>query len=278
MVNSAFCIRFSAVCKDSLGSCCALSLLRPIWRTLSPQFEKFASPSTEITDEDSGYESRTLERLPADFIKLRKPDISVPVGQFQGKQLRDFGEIDGEENIAYDWATSLARGVGTVLHSWLQHNANKVLTVSLDANLMGEWEAKLRAQQLPKESLHTALKRMQKALLTMQNDDHAAFIFGDHREAKNEAVYSYVEDNRIKQIQIDRTFIDTQNHRWIIDYKTTTSDNRDLDRFVDEQIEARHRRQLERYGKTLSQLDTRTIELGVYFPLLGQFRHWTYST
>jgi ATP-dependent helicase/nuclease subunit A len=50
----------------------------------------------------------------------------------------------------------------------------------------------------------------------------------------------------------------------------------DIDSFVDEQIEKRHRPQLQNYGALMSELDDRPIKLAIYFPMLAKLRSWDY--
>jgi len=59
---------------------------------------------------------------------------------------------------------------------------------------------------------------------------------------------------------IDRTFIDENNVRWIIDYKTTLSQNM-------EEEKQKHIKQLRQYTQALQMLDSRPIHCGLYFPL-----------
>jgi len=56
--------------------------------------------------------------------------------------------------------------------------------------------------------------------------------------------------------------------RWIVDYKSTDTKSTEVAEFADEQVQLRHRTQLEKYGRLMSQIDARPIKLAVYFPLL----------
>jgi ATP-dependent helicase/nuclease subunit A len=72
---------------------------------------------------------------------------------------------------------------------------------------------------------------------------------------------------------IDRTFVDADGVRWIIDYKTSAHQGGDLEAFLDKEKE-RYQEQLERYARLLVQRDGRAIRLALYFPLLGGWREW----
>jgi len=75
---------------------------------------------------------------------------------------------------------------------------------------------------------------------------------------------------------IDRSFID-DGIRWIIDYKTPCPDDasgESMDDFLDRQQE-QYRAQLESYAALLRAQDSSTeIRLGLYFPLVAEWREW----
>lgn len=72
---------------------------------------------------------------------------------------------------------------------------------------------------------------------------------------------------------IDRTFIDEQGTRWIIDYKTGFHSGGGLDEYLDREQE-RYSLQLEAYASVISRLETNSIRLALYFPLMGGWREW----
>lgn len=75
---------------------------------------------------------------------------------------------------------------------------------------------------------------------------------------------------------LDRTFVDTQGTRWIIDYKTGDLRDDDVESFLDNELE-RYRSQLENYAYILNLAEHRPIKLGLYFPLLKGWRSWDYA-
>ena len=77
-------------------------------------------------------------------------------------------------------------------------------------------------------------------------------------------------------IKIDRTFVDQDGIRWIIDYKTSRHEEEDVDAFLDQQQE-RYREQLEKYGALMKLHGGEPVKLGLYFPLLQGWREWEYN-
>ncbi|MCW8874689.1 MAG: PD-(D/E)XK nuclease family protein, partial [Gammaproteobacteria bacterium] len=78
---------------------------------------------------------------------------------------------------------------------------------------------------------------------------------------------------RIWHLVLDRTFVDADGTRWIIDYKTGSHAGGGREEFLDREQE-RYRAQLERYAALLRRIDSRPIRLGLYFPLMAAWREW----
>lgn len=98
---------------------------------------------------------------------------------------------------------------------------------------------------------------VQRALSKVLNDARGRWILSAHRDAHSEYPLSMVNDNKkVQQIVIDRTFIDSQGTRWIIDFKTG-----------EPEISDAHRRQLKTYGQAMAGLESCPQRLALYFPL-----------
>ncbi|HZA97071.1 MAG TPA: hypothetical protein VE421_13115, partial [Burkholderiaceae bacterium] len=72
-----------------------------------------------------------------------------------------------------------------------------------------------------------------------------------------------------RRIVLDRTFVDGQGARWIIDYKTGTHEGADVEGFLDRE-RLRYSGQLDLYARALGG----AAQLGLYFPLLNGWREW----
>jgi len=77
----------------------------------------------------------------------------------------------------------------------------------------------------------------------------------------------------IVSVVIDRTFVDRDGVRWIVDFKTSTHEGAGLDAFLDSE-QGRYRPQLERYWQLVRRLGSEPVRLGLYFPLLSGWREW----
>ena len=74
----------------------------------------------------------------------------------------------------------------------------------------------------------------------------------------------------VRNFIIDRSFVDEQGTRWIVDYKTGDHQGSDLEQFIQAEIE-RYSPQLKQYQQLVQKVDARPIRTALYFPLLKQF-------
>lgn len=247
------------------------TLLATIWAATKTQFTADAQTG-EQTKEAEAAPPQTLHRLPPGYQTEQPPNV-----RWRSEQQLTHGPNDAErEALEYQWSSDMAAVVGTVLHRWLQFNHAQILSINVDDVIMTLWRAELLAGGLAPQRLSVALLRLKKAVHSMQADPQAKFVFGKYPEQRNEYALAANEDGAIQPYYIDRTFV-ADDVRWIIDYKTTYTEQPDLKAFAQEQVQQRHRPQLENYGALMRELDDRPIKLAVYFPLLGQLVSWDYQ-
>jgi ATP-dependent helicase/nuclease subunit A len=123
------------------------------------------------------------------------------------------------------------------------------------------WSAMLLEAGLPE--LH--LSWMGDVMQRVQTDARAQWILSAHSEAMSEYQISLFVDGAVKTFIIDRTFIDENGVRVIVDYKTG---------LFDESVFEKHRAQLEGYASAMQQLEERPIQLCLYFPVTGGWRQY----
>jgi ATP-dependent exoDNAse (exonuclease V) beta subunit len=129
---------------------------------------------------------------------------------------------------------------------------------------------------VPESELSNAVSRVDSALSQSLRNERGSWILSDqHQDAKSEYALSSVLNNKLVNVIIDRTFVDADGNRWIIDYKTGMHSGADTEEFLDREQE-RYCRQLERYAAIFSKLEDRPIKLGLYFPLMSGWRSWDF--
>jgi ATP-dependent helicase/nuclease subunit A len=168
----------------------------------------------------------------------------------------------------FEWVGDNLRLAGTVVHTFLRRIAQGDSAIP---NLATVRSALAHAGVSPLE-IDSIAERVHTALERTASSERGAWILAAHVEAQCEYPITGVLDGDILRGVVDRTFIDASGSRWIIDYKTSAHEGGGLQEFLDDQ-QRRYRDQLERYARLLAPQD-RPIRLGLYFPLLDEWREW----
>ncbi len=152
-----------------------------------------------------------------------------------------------------------SRVIGTATHFIFEQISKK--TISWWSNLDNHIQSQYIARQLLQHAiqpqlLDTALLTVKKALSNALQDPKGQWILSTHREAESELALTVHLENKFENVIIDRTFVDENNIRWIIDYKTGDG----LDKMME------YKNQLIKYKQIMQKQDEREIKLGLYFP------------
>ena len=184
--------------------------------------------------------------------------------------------VRGRDAIEFSWAGETARHIGSVVHRWLQRIADDGLKGWDPARvnaLKNVFRDELVAAGLPLDALETAAGGVAAILAQTLADERGRWLLAPRADAQSELRLTGADAGGVVNIVMDRTFVDEQGVRWIVDYKTGTHEGADVEAYLDREHE-RYRRQLERYAALLRGLDPRPIRLGLYFPLLNGWREW----
>ena len=187
-----------------------------------------------------------------------------------------------ESDIEFEWASETIRHVGVVVHRCIQlmaedqSNNNHVWDKKRIQRQRAWFRQALKRQGVGEEDIHWASQQVEEALLNMIKDERGQWLLSaEHQQQNNEYALTGVYTGKVVSIKIDRTFVDQDGTRWIIDYKTSRHEEEDVDAFLDQQQE-RYKEQLEKYGALMKLHGDEPIKLGLYFPLLQGWREWEY--
>src|SRR5439155_7160 len=179
-----------------------------------------------------------------------------------------------EEEIEFSWAGETARHVGTIVHRWLQRIADDELrgwdAKSVDA-LKKRYSEELERRGVSNRDLKVSVELVTTALKNAISDERGRWVLGPHPEARSEHRIRVTSAAGASTYIVDRIFRTAEDVRWIVDYKTSSHEGKDLEGFLDREQE-RYRTQLERYARALAAGD-RSM-LGLNFPLLAGWRQW----
>jgi ATP-dependent exoDNAse (exonuclease V) beta subunit len=252
------------------------SLLERLWPMVQSEFEKaIQSPDTDRTEL---VEVQTQE--PTAVIRRFASSWQLPAPP-EGLAWKPRAEIPYEaksphDEVEFSWASETAKHVGTVVHHWLQAISEEQ-THSWDVNrieaLLPSFKSELESEGVPQEEINAAVERVAAALMQTLEDKRGRWLLGSKREAHSEWRLTGLLDGKLVDVAIDRTFVDENGVRWIVDYKTGAHEGGDLEEFLDREQE-RYRVQLEQYAALVCMLDNRPLKLGLYFPLLKGWREW----
>jgi ATP-dependent exoDNAse (exonuclease V) beta subunit len=155
------------------------------------------------------------------------------------------------------------RHAGTAVHAYLARIAKEPAKRWTDAGI----RAMLRNLGVAPAELDAAHRLVSQALNRTINDARGRWLLKPHAEAESELAIGGVSNGEIYEVVIDRTFIDENGVRWVIDYKTSAHSGGSVEQFLANE-KRRYQEQLERYARLLGQRETRPIRLGLYFPLV----------
>jgi ATP-dependent helicase/nuclease subunit A len=178
------------------------------------------------------------------------------------------------DEIEFSWVGETARHVGSVVHRWLQRIAEDGFAGWDGKRVQGLRKTfcdELVACGLPADTVEAAAERVAATLAQTLADERGRWLLGPHGGAQSELRLTGAAEGGIVNIVMDRTFVDEEGVRWIVDYKTGGHEGGDIEAFLDREQE-RYRAQLERYAALMSARDRRPVKLGLYFPLLKGWR------
>jgi ATP-dependent helicase/nuclease subunit A len=244
------------------------SLLHRMWSAARSAFEQAASTATPLPASDSEAERppRAIERLAVSW-SLPAPPPTAPVAADPAIE-RD------AERVSFRWVGDTLRHVGTVTHEMLRRMAEDCGS-GWDAARIGQSGGAIRSALLslgvPSRDLARAVETVQRALVRTLEHERGRWLLQGGAEAVCELPVTGVMGREVIHARVDRTFVDADGVRWIIDYKTSTHEGAGLAAFLDAERD-RYAPQLARYRRLFAALDGRPVRTALYFPLLGGWR------
>jgi ATP-dependent exoDNAse (exonuclease V) beta subunit len=249
------------------------SLLAVLWPIIGPEFAASAASIVQGSAPGpaaagGGLRGGALRRVPLDW------SAEESVSDAFSAPIQGSGALR-EETPVFDWAGETARRIGSLVHAELQvldpGRGVEALVRGRDAHFQ-RW---LALHGVPAERLRDASERVMSALLAVQRDPRGRWIFrGGYREDFREYAVSGRSGGEVVRAVFDRTFIDENGIRWVIDYKTSRHAGGGLEEFLDREVE-RYRPQLERYALLARKLGPEPVRVGLYFPLMSAWREWS---
>lgn len=254
------------------------SLLNVVWPAVEGDFASAAerwreqsAPSIVAGRADSGVAAAgQLRRLGRDAALPEPPaDLQVDVRE----PALSAGDLD--QTVAA-WASPRRRHVGTVVHRALEQIAREGIDAWSESRvrqLAGAHRAALAGLGVPPDELDAAVGEVREAVSRVLSSPRGRWLLDPrHDGATSEIAVGVLEDGAVRYSVIDRSFVDEDGVRWVIDYKTGHHEGGDLDRFLEGEVE-RYREQLARYAAAMRAREPgREVRAALYFPLHDAWR------
>ena len=245
------------------------SLLHRLWPAIEPKFVS-AFAESGIAENAGRYDDHDPHLMSP---VLRRLTVAPPSGPPRLPGCSDVPQQSAAENeseVEFYWVGSAARHAGTIVHRWLQRMTDGISTFDEKNTDAMRRTSRLWARGLGvrDDEIEAVCDRVMLALERISGDDKGRWVLtGD---GETELALSGVIDGRVQSIVIDRIRIDDEGVHWIVDYKTSTHEGGDLERFL-EQERDRYRPQLEKYKTVYENLCDAPVRTALYFPLLQKF-------
>ncbi|MFP4452237.1 MAG: UvrD-helicase domain-containing protein [Desulfobacterales bacterium] len=264
---------------DKAGRLCrpdSRSLLGVLWPAVADEFEeagKAGSGTEEQKETGPADTAPCIRRLPADRDVYRPlADVSIP--ESGGHRIKSAAP---ETYLPrFDWAGITLRRIGTVVHRWLGIICEQG-SENWDKERINEAAGLLRADLLRAgvcaSDMESAVLQVRQALGNALGDETGRWILSARSTGACEYAISGVLDGVLVNAVIDRTFVDQNGVRWVIDYKTSTHSGGGLCEFLDRE-QLRYSLQMERYARLMEKKDRRRVCAGLYFPMIPAWRQW----
>ena len=258
------------------------SLLSQIWQQTESQFEWIECgelvPQARGDSHSAPLASRSasenqLQRLPLNWtLDAGLANTMSDLNPLTDKEERHFdnNNIDIFEEFKVANHTHQAHGI--LLHRVLRRitldgielwDQDKILQT------VPYWVLQLNELDVPDlESQQDIIERMETLIHELRNCEQAKWILNNnHQDSQCELKLFHRTHG---QYIVDRTFIDQDNQRWIIDYKSSVPDtNESLEHFLQRE-QASYRDQLLQYSALMKQESSEdiTIRMALYFPYI----------
>lgn len=239
------------------------SLLAHLWPTCGEDFLRALDETPNTESDDANVAKRpdqTLRRVASGW--------QPPVGERLDWQPA-LPPREREVEIEFNWAGVQARRIGTVLHRLLER-VGQVGIEQLDEgqqhSLRERIPGLLKAMGTGSQDLEAAVEPVREAFdRTLESETGRWLLSGSHREAACELPLAGIIEGQLVNAVIDRTFVDENGTRWIIDYKSGYHAGGDLEGFLGEEAE-RYEVQLDTYRRLFEQMGETDIKVALYLP------------
>ncbi len=255
------------------------SLLETIWPSLSGPFQASMTqtetcPTTNIPADHQPESEPTEPEISASSPMIEQSLYHPPAGWSPSwpsalAWTPTATPHERSDEVEFNWAGAQARRSGTVMH-YLLEAVGRVGIESVQApdiaRLCDKIPSLLTMMGTRPDALETVAEHIEKTFRSVLESATGRWILSNqHQDSQCEYPLAGLVDGQWINAVIDRTFIDAEGRRWIIDYKSGHHAGSDLAGFLEQEAE-RYQDQLALYAKLFSQLGPEPVVTALYLP------------
>ncbi len=243
------------------------SFLNMIWHIAEPEFTKALSiQKTEQPKTQPVRKAISIQRLPIEHFT-------------ETFELTESQHAPQTNTPSIIWPEQDDAVIGTVIHKILYQISIDGLEQWQQTTLTewySAWQNLLLRLGISTTRVDHALLQIQTAIQNTLTDARGQWILKSHPSAQSELALSSSKKQTLQRIIIDRTFVDENNQRWIIDYKTAQCTHNNINHWLAEEKQ-KYQRQLTNYANILNKLYSEPVHFGLYFPMIPIWIEWILS-
>ena len=248
-----------------------------IWESVCPLFEaelrrRVPQQQNFLYSASAGEGETALQRLPAAW---RMPRFEMSV-TWQPELQRAPASA---RRVTYEWVSDTSRHIGTVVHELFKKIAADGLASWNESRLAATGSlvrAELSRLGVPASEDAAAAEQVLRAVADTLNSTRGRWLLQAHAEARSEYALEGMVQDKLIAGTVDRVFRGEDGRFWIVDFKNSDHKGGNRAKFLDEE-QRRYTPQLENYATLLQRLVKGPIMLGLYFPLMDEWREWPFA-
>ena len=254
------------------------SLLKRIWRELDalPEGEVCLTQLESVTDQNLQSPSVSSVTYPTVTpIKRFSQPIQLTQEEFLSLRAQEStAEEETERDNLEPPIDESAAAIGTLIHNTLEavvNSGERNINPEKLNNLRRHWRLQLSHHFNNEDDLNAAILFIESSIVNSLSNETDGWIFSaDLEDSRTELALSTTSTGYTTNYLVDRSFIDAQGTRWVIDYKTAKcASDKSLDEFISEQ-RSQHRSQLENYQTLFKQIENRPVKTALFLTSIAK--------
>ena len=251
-------------------------LLAKIWDVIADTSDLTLSNANDLaTDtglsgsDDNELTSPTPIRRLDPPLQLEQEERSIIQQQVEQLQTND-EQRDSIEESRFELESLKGVLIHKCLEHYIQTDDKEQFLQSIPA-MHSYWQLKLRSLNLSTEESAAVIQSIEKNVLeTVKHTDLAWLFNNELQDSSCELPLSRVSKGYLHNRIVDRSFVDADDVRWIIDYKTgEPGKNTSLEAFIEEQ-KLKYKEQLDYYEAMFRDMESRPVKKALLLTAIPQ--------